>query len=165
MTQSMTAFARTQKQEGSVQLSWEIRSVNHRYLDVSFRLPDIFRFIEPHLRAALRDKVHRGKLECQLKYQDTSSDKQAMIINKGMINALVELSHDVASTFQLDNDLSVGKVLQWPGVVLQSQLDIEEFGQQAIQLFNDAVLQLIQARFSRRSGLENTCYRQIAKFK
>ena len=86
MIHSMTAFARSQKQLESVTLCWEIRSVNHRYLDVSFRLPESFRYLENHLRASLKDKINRGKLECQLKYQDTSSNNQSMLINIGKDN-------------------------------------------------------------------------------
>lgn len=68
MIHSMTAFSRIQKQFDVGDFCWEIRSVNHRYLDVSFRLPESFRFLEAELRSLLRDKIHRGKLECHLKY-------------------------------------------------------------------------------------------------
>jgi uncharacterized protein (TIGR00255 family) len=146
MIHSMTAFARSQKQVDTGHLCWEIRSVNHRYLDVSFRMPESFRFIETHLRNSLRDKINRGKLECQLKYQDTSSDNQAMLINIGTINALVDLSSKLAASHQLANDLSVSHLLAWPGVVQAGQLDMEQLGQQAIQLFQDAVEQLSNAR-------------------
>ena len=146
MIHSMTAFARAQKQIDSGTLCWEIRSVNHRYLDVSFRLPEAFRFLETNLRASLRDKINRGKLECQLKYQDTSSDNQSMLINIGMVNALVDLSSTLSASHQLANDMTVSHVLSWPGVVQVGQLDIEVLGQQAVLLFKDAVEQLVQAR-------------------
>ena len=146
MTHSMTAFARSQKQLESGYLYWEIRSVNHRYLDVSFRLPEPFRFIENHLRAGLKDKIHRGKLECQLKYQDTSADNQSMLINIGMVNALVDLGSKLAASHQLANDLTVSKVLSWPGIVQASQVDMEHMGQEAIALFQEAISQLISVR-------------------
>lgn len=146
MIHSMTAFARAQKQSNSGTLCWEIRSVNHRYLDVSFRLPEPFRFLETNLRNSLRDKISRGKLECQLKYQDTSSDNQSMLINIGMVNALVDLSCKLSASHQLANDMTVSHVLSWPGVVQVSQVDMEVLGQQAILLFQDAVEQLSQTR-------------------
>ncbi len=154
MIHSMTAFARSQKQLETGNLCWEIRSVNHRYLDVSFRLPESFRFIEPMLRASLRDKIGRGKLECNLKYQDTSSDNQSMLINKGMVNALVELSNSVSSTHQLANDMSVSHVLAWPGVVQVSQLDMNELGKHAILLFDEAISELGEARFAEGQALK-----------
>lgn len=146
MIHSMTAFARSQKQVDAGHLSWEIRSVNHRYLDVSFRLPESFRFMETQLRASLRDKINRGKLECQLKYQDTNSDNQSMLINIGMVNALVDLSGKLSASHHLANDMSVSHLLSWPGVVQASQLDMEQLGKQALHLFQDAVDQLSQTR-------------------
>jgi uncharacterized protein (TIGR00255 family) len=154
MIHSMTSFARSQKQVGAGILCWEIRSVNHRYLDVSFRLPESFRFMETSLRGALRDKISRGKLECQLKYQDTTSDNQSMLINIGMVNALVDLSGQLSTSHHVANDLSVSHILSWPGVVQASQLDMEALSQQALEGFQEAIQQLAQARASEGSALK-----------
>lgn len=146
MIQSMTAFARVQKEMDAGQLCWELKSVNHRYLDVSFRLPEPFRFIETQLRNLLRDKISRGKLECQLKYLDTGAAQQSLLINKGMVSALTDLSEQLSATYHLANDLSVSQVLAWPGVVQVSTPDVEETGKHACSLFAEAVEQLIQTR-------------------
>ncbi len=155
MIYSMTAFARTQKQIESGTLCWEIRSVNHRYLDVSFRLPEPFRFLETQLRGSLRDRINRGKLECQLKYQDTSSDNQSMLINTGMVNALVDLSNQLSASHHLANDVTVSQVLSWPGVVQMGQLDMDVLGQQALMLFQETITQLSQTR-----AVEGTALKQ-----
>ncbi|EHL31738.1 YicC/YloC family endoribonuclease [Legionella drancourtii] len=154
MIQSMTAFARVQKQIDAGNLCWEIRSVNHRYLDVSFRLPEPFRFIETQLRTVLRDKVSRGKLECQLKYQDISSDNQSMLINTGMVNVLVDLSHQLSTSHHLANDLSVSHILSWPGVVQVSTPDVEAIAQNAQSLFAEAIEQLLQVRVTEGRALK-----------
>jgi len=154
MIQSMTAFARVQKQIDAGQLCWEIRSVNHRYLDVSFRLPEPFRFIETQLRTSLRDKISRGKLECQLKYQDTSTDNQSMLINIGMVNALVDLGSKLSSSHHLANDLSISHVLSWPGVVQSGMQDMDEMGKQACFLFQEAIQQLSEARATEGKSLQ-----------
>jgi len=154
MLHSMTSFARVQKQIDAAQLCWEIRSVNHRYLDVSFRLPESLRCIEPQLRTLLRDKIFRGKLECQLKYQDTNSNNQSIIINMGIVNALVGLSDKLSVSHHLANDLSVSHVMSWPGVLQESQVDLEALGQQALLLFQEAVTQLCQARSQEGKALK-----------
>ena len=154
MIQSMTAFARVQKGLDSAHLCWEIRSVNHRYLDVFFRLPEPFRFIETQLRNSLRDQIHRGKLECQLKYQDLGSDNQSMIINKTMVNALVDLSQQLSVSHHLANDLSVSHILAWPGVVQESTPDVDVISQQACSLFVEAIKQLKQVRTTEGSALK-----------
>lgn len=154
MLQSMTAFARMQKQTEEGHFCWEIKSVNHRYLDVSFRLPEPFRFMEPQLRTVLRDKISRGKLECQLKYQDISSDNQSMLINRGIVNALVGLSEQLSASHHLANDLSVSQVLSWPGVVQANALDVEALKEQVLLLFEEAVEQLSQMRVAEGTALK-----------
>lgn len=154
MIQSMTAFARSQKQFDSGLLCWEIRSVNHRYLDISFRLPESFRSMEAQLRTALRDRINRGKIECQLKYQDTNSNNQSMIINIGTVNALVDISHQLSTSHQLANDMGVSHILSWPGVVQVNQLDMEELAYHAQKLFEDVISQLVQARTIEGSALK-----------
>jgi uncharacterized protein (TIGR00255 family) len=142
----MTAFARSQKQVVTGLLCWEIRSVNHRYLDLSFRMPEPFRFIETALRALVRDKIGRGKLECQLKIQTINSNNQAMLINIGMVNALVDISTQLSTAHHLANDLSVSQVLSWPGVIQENSSDMDELGHVAIALFKETILDLRQAR-------------------
>lgn len=154
MIHSMTAFARSQKQIDAGHFCWEIRSVNHRYLDVSFRLPESFRFLETSLRTMLRDKIHRGKLECQLKYQDTNTDNQSMLINIGMVNALIDLGANLSTSHQLANDLTVSKVLNWPGIVQLRQIDIDELGQHALSLFDEAISHLRQTRLTEGNALK-----------
>ncbi|KTD06193.1 putative stress-induced protein [Legionella gratiana] len=154
MLQSMTAFARVQKQIGEGHFCWEIKSVNHRYLDVSFRLPEAFRFIEPQLRLILRDKINRGKLECQLKYQDTSLNNQTMLVNIGMVNALVGLGDKLSVSHHLTNDLSVSQILSWPGVVQASAPDMDSLGEQALASFKNTIEQLMQMRITEGNALK-----------
>lgn len=154
MIRSMTAFARVQKQLDVAQLCWEIRSVNHRYLDASFRLPEAFRFLEPQLRNALKDSIFRGKIECQLKYQDNNAQNQSMLINIGMVNALIDLGNNLASSHQLANDLNVSKILSWPGVIQVAQCDMEDIGQHVLTLFSEAVAQLSDFRNSEGQALK-----------
>ena len=69
MVQSMTAFARKQIPCGRGVLVWEIRSVNHRYLETGFRFPEALRSLEPAVRDALRKTLSRGKVDCQLRIE------------------------------------------------------------------------------------------------
>ncbi|HAT8859508.1 TPA: YicC family protein [Legionella pneumophila subsp. pneumophila] len=154
MIHSMTAFSRIQKQFDVGDFCWEIRSVNHRYLDVSFRLPESFRFLEAELRSLLRDKIHRGKLECHLKYKDTSCDNRSMLINIGTINALVDLSSKLSASHHLANDMTVSQVLSWPGVVEANPLDMEELSQIALELFQKSIDKLCEVRAGEGRSLQ-----------
>ncbi|MBA3537338.1 MAG: YicC family protein [Tatlockia sp.] len=146
MTHSMTAFARVQKQLDSGIFCWEIRSVNHRYLDVSFRLPEAYRFLETSLRAMMRGKLGRGKLECQLKFQDLTTGSQSMAVNESLVSGLIETGNRLAESKNLANDLSLTAILTWPGVVQITQSDLELQAKQAEQLFQEALTELIIVR-------------------
>ena len=84
MTLSMTAFARTDTQTELGAYSWEIRSVNSRYLELHFRLPDALRSIEGPLREQLRNTLHRGKIECSLKFSPNQT-QQTLSINEDLV--------------------------------------------------------------------------------
>ena len=144
----MTAFARVQNQHGANLLCWELKSVNHRYLDVSFRLPEAFRSLEVSLRNVLRGQVSRGKLECQLKVNDALGDNQSLLINTGLVKALVDAGAALASSEQLADDLTVSCVLAWPGVVQVGQPDMDAFGPQIEHSFQEALTQLLAARLA-----------------
>ncbi|WP_094091650.1 YicC/YloC family endoribonuclease [Legionella clemsonensis] len=155
MTYSMTAFARVQRQLDVGVFCWEIKSVNHRYLDVSFRLPDSFRFLETSLRALVRDKVNRGKVECQLKFQATVGCEQSVLINEKLVSELLEAGDKLATSKLIANDLSVSTILTWPGVIDLTQPDAEVLAQQASQLFEETLTQLLTARKEEGQALKN----------
>lgn len=163
MTHSMTSFARVQKQLDTSVLSWEIKSVNHRYLDLSFRLPEVFRSLEPALRAMMRGRVSRGKLECQLRFQDSDSENQAIVINNGLANALIEVGNQLAATKHLANDLTLSSVLSWPGVVQTTQTDNEPLAEQALQLFREGLEQLVLIRQAEGLALQEHIEDRLGK--
>lgn len=151
MLQSMTAFARRQRKIALGELCWEVRSVNHRYLDASLRMPEQFRYLEPELRTLLRKRINRGKIECQLRFQDTNSDNQSILINKGMISALLDTGANLATELQLANDLSVRHILAWPGVIEAQTLNVDNIQHDVLELFNEALEDLVS--FRAREGL------------
>ena len=87
---SMTAFAHHETPSIGGSLVWEIRSVNHRYLELSFRLPDTFRQWEGPLREQIRQHLHRGKIECQLKWQ-SHTGPEGLAINTNKLTELQNL--------------------------------------------------------------------------
>jgi uncharacterized protein (TIGR00255 family) len=146
MTYSMTAFARAQKEFETGSFCWEIRSVNHRYLDLFFRLPEPLRFLENDLRAMMRGQVSRGKVECQLTLKMRKKDSQALFVNESLVNGLLETANQLASTTQLKNDLSLTTILAWPGVIEEKESDVEILANEAKQLFDEAIKSLLMAR-------------------
>lgn len=154
MTHSMTAFARVQIQLDEITLCWEIKSVNHRYLDVSFRLPEAWRFLENDLRSQLRNTIHRGKLECQLKVQENNLAHAHISINEPLIDSIISLTNKLAVSKNLQNDVTLSTLLSWPDVISKAQPQIEQFAEPAVKLFNNAVQQLKTARSNEGDALE-----------
>lgn len=154
MTHSMTAFARVQTQLDDCVLCWEIRSVNHRYLDASFKLPEAFRYLETSCRSLMRDKINRGKIECQLKYQDLSTTNQSVLINEGLVNGLLQAANQLAENKQIANDINVRHLLTWPGVIQISQPDLELVSEKVLSLFDESLQQLVQVRMEEGKALK-----------
>jgi len=152
MIYSMTAFARRQLDEAWGSLTWEVRSVNHRYLESSFRLPETLRGLEPQIREAVRTRLNRGKVECQLRYQPSDQFAQQLNLNLELIAQLSEASETVQQIASDAQPLSVAEILRWPGIIQERETDQAMLEEQAMRLFNDALGDLLDAR--QREGSE-----------
>ncbi len=151
MTSSMTAFARVQIQEDWGSLIWEIRSVNHRYLEPHFRLPEQAREIEPALREVIRKQLKRGKVECSLKYQLVEKD-QALDLNRALLEKLRSAVHEIEAQFSQVAPVNPLEVLQWPGVQATEETEMTVVHKAAVKGFHDAIIQLAEMR--QREGRE-----------
>ncbi|MBA58797.1 MAG: YicC family protein [Gammaproteobacteria bacterium] len=112
MIRSMTAFARI----SNVAATWEIRSINHRYLDISFRIPDSLRELEMDLSDIVRGHIERGKIECSLKLNELNLLPE-LSINEPLLEALQKLMTKVQHKIGIENVGDVLSVLRWPGLI------------------------------------------------
>ena len=95
MIKSMTAFARVEESSEQGEIVWEIKSVNHRYLEPSFRLPEEFRQLEPELRSRLASLVKRGKLDISLRYRAVQGSAATVQLNQDMVKNLRAVEQEV----------------------------------------------------------------------
>lgn len=149
MPASMTGFARTTVQNQQGILSWEVRSINHRYLEPTIRLPDVFRELEPALRQKLREGLSRGKVDCQLSFQPVEHLND-IDINLEMARQYLEACETVSQLMADPAPISPLDILKWPGVLRQAEADTEALHQAALSSFDDALEELRQHR--RREG-------------
>jgi uncharacterized protein (TIGR00255 family) len=154
MIQSMTAYSQVQCQLDSVILSWEIRSLNHRYLDVSFRLPESLRYIETNLRQCLRGKINRGKLDCQLKISEIPCNAHSLKVNHQMVKSLLQEASQLTSEYQLADDLQLSQVLFWPGVLEQHTSEFDDLAMPVERLFQEGLEQLLEGKRTEGMALE-----------
>ena len=146
MTSSMTAFAREHTPTSWGQLTWEIRSVNHRYLDASLRLPEPLRTIEEKVREAVNQKIARGKLECNLRFQIDQNQPGAMSINEGLVDRLTEMSNVIEKRIHESSSLGVTEILNWPGVITEEGIYYDSLSKDSIALLDVCLDSLIRNR-------------------
>jgi uncharacterized protein (TIGR00255 family) len=120
----MTGYAVAARELENAVLNLELRSVNHRYLDIQFRLPDELRAIEPALREALTARLNRGKVECRVSYTPTPGRKGAEL-DENLLRSLVELNSRVRVALPQARDIGAADILRWPGMLGADTVDVE----------------------------------------
>ncbi len=152
MVYSMTAFARSELSIDQGNLAWELRSVNHRYLEATLRLPEAFRELEGPLRERLRKQLARGKVECTLRFNPSTDTSQGLSLNQPLVEQLIAAAGQLSS--QLPNPAPINplELLAWPGVLTGAEQEQTDLVKQADQLFNQALQQLKESRA--REGAE-----------
>jgi len=146
MLSSMTAFARSQDHGKWGSAIWEIRTVNHRYLDVFFRLPEEFRGLEQQFREKIQQHLSRGKVEVTLKYQSGHTKSAEIMINEDALKALSNAATSVAAHFEKSGSINPLHALQWPGVMQESDLDLETIRPVLIDCLEGALNELVSVR-------------------
>jgi len=113
----MTAFASRLFQLESCQLRWDLKSVNCRYLELFFKLPEAFQGLEHRLRDILRKKLNRGKVQCTLYYEDLSEFKGTVSVDWALAQQLTQAAHAMKERFHLSCTVSSDTLLRWPSVI------------------------------------------------
>ncbi|MCL2916361.1 YicC family protein [Shewanella corallii] len=145
MIQSMTAYARIEHKADWGTASWEIRSVNQRYLETYLRLPEQFRSLEPVLRDRLRKRLHRGKVEVNLRVELADKADAELQVNKELAKQLLGAANWLKQEAG-NGEISLTDILRWPGVVATAEQDMDAIGVELLSAFNGAVDQFIEAR-------------------
>ncbi len=161
MTFSMTAFSRQQLEQKWGSLTWEIRSVNHRYLETGVRLPESFRALENAVREAVRKKLIRGKVDCQLRFRSEASVSSDIHLNSELIRKLVQANEEIGNITGAVLRLSNIEVLRWPGVIEEQDFDKAGIATQALELFSTALDDLVASREREGSELQGFITQRI----
>jgi len=141
----MTGFARAETGTSDFQLIWEIKTVNHRYLETSFKLPESMKGVEPALRERARVLLGRGKLDAVLKLEGGYGG-EAMTVNRSLLKNLIESAKDIALAAPDAAPITQGQLMAWPGVLIPSSTLLDDIAQATLTLFDDAMARLIDSR-------------------
>lgn len=124
---SMTGYGSAQTDHELGRLSVELRTVNARFLDIAFRLPDELRMLEPIFRDAIAARLSRGKVECRAGVQSRSVQRPELRIRPGMLDALGSAQAQVLASLPQAQPLSVGDLLRFPGFIEDQQPDAAQW--------------------------------------
>jgi len=159
MTKSMTAFARSE----SGHISWELRSVNHRYLEVSFKMPDSCRALEIGLRNQLKANLNRGKVDCQLRIGQSQGSEGGLSIDERLLeeinNALAVITQKLPSPAPV-NPLDL---LMWPGLLNEQTEDEMTLKKTISSLFKQAINELVKMRASEGAELRKIVLEKLSE--
>jgi uncharacterized protein (TIGR00255 family) len=146
MIHSMTGYAAAAREFPFGTLSVELRSVNHRYLDVQFRLPDDLRAVEPVLREMLVERVTRGKVDCRVGLTTGAGAHKTLKLNEELLRQLEELGAKVRALSPGAGQLAAADLLRWPGVLAAEPLPLEELQAACRELLTAALREFNAAR-------------------
>jgi len=153
MIHSMTAFSRVEVKGDWGNAVWEIRSVNQRFLETYFRLPEQFRSIEPVLRERFRKQLNRGKVECNLRFNANASEKNNLTLNKDLALQLIEHAGWVNEQ-TLNSQIDPLEIMRWPGVMEAEEADMSKIQTEILAGFDQALTDFIAARASEGENMK-----------
>jgi uncharacterized protein (TIGR00255 family) len=142
----MTAFAREEYRGDLGILSWEIRSVNHRYLEAFLRLPEELRVLEPAVRELINARLGRGKLDVCLKFKPGRAAEAGLSVNRRLIDQLIDAEQQVIELTGLNRSLRTTDLLRWTGVLEENELDFTPVKTQSMALLETTIDSLIDNR-------------------
>lgn len=155
MINSMTGFASSEQLTARGELQWELRTVNHRYLEAQFKLPDGFRAIEAELRELVNAKLKRGKLDANLQFRPVIRAGESLQLNSELAGTVISRAQSLASQIDDPAKFSGLDILRWPGVVTETGIDTSELFEPAKALLA-ATLDILCAARAREGARLHT---------
>lgn len=147
MIRSMTGFAGAERQYPFGRLTWELRSVNHRYLEIGFRVPEEFRMLEPEIRRIVGEFVSRGKVDATLRYVPAADMASSNLeLNQELVSRLLALHAQMQELSGNNQDPDLRSLMRWPGVVTERATDPQPLHDAALELLAGAAAGLQSAR-------------------
>ncbi|MBL8473143.1 MAG: YicC family protein [Rhodocyclaceae bacterium] len=162
MIHSMTGYAVAAQDIGLGVLQIELRSINSRYLDLGFRIPEELRAAEPVLREAISARVGRGKIECRVALAAAAESARELSLNAHLMDRLAELETRLAARFPQAAPLSRYELLRWPGMLGEQSLSAESLQAAAGRLITVALADLSASRAREGERLAATIFERVA---
>lgn len=157
MIKSMTGFGRFEVSEQNKKITVEMKSVNHRYLDVSVRMPKQLNSFDAAIRAEIKKYASRGKVDVYISYEDTSEDMTSLKYNSELATEYVSYYKSISEQFGIENDISTSKLMRCPEVLVmeENQTDEDELWKMVQKAVDGACEKFVESRLSEGAHLKN----------
>lgn len=165
MIQSMTAFSRIQGQGEWGSVVCELRSINHRYLEMILRLPEALHALETPMRESIRHHIKRGKIECYLRFQPNDKLGVGITINHSLADQLCHASEAIAQKLKSAAPVNPMDILNWPGIFQMAEMDLETIQDQVLILLEKALQELVAARAREGDELKQLFLQRLEQMK
>lgn len=163
MIKSMTGFGRCENATEKCKFTVELKSVNHRYLDVNLKMPKKLNFFESSIRNLLKEYIERGKVDVFITYEDYSENNFALKYNATLAGEYLKYLNDMAEQFQLENDIRVSTLSRYPEVLIMEEqsLDEKELWSGLEQALRSACEQFVESRVREGEHLKKDLYEKL----
>ena len=158
---SMTGYANVSVETAAGKLSIELRSVNSRYLDLQFRIPEELRAFEPMLRETVMQQVSRGKMECRISLAREKKPGLTYALNKTLLNELVALQNGLLAELPTARPFSVSELLRWPGIIEEASLEQGALQEQVIEAMSSVLHAFVASRDREGSALQTNLLEKV----
>jgi len=142
----MTGFARCQSRAPAGTLTWELRTVNHRYLEINLRIPEELRSQETRYREIVNACLSRGKVECNLRFRPEMTVPSGIEINQEFSVALARVCQHLNDILHQPSEVNAIDFLKWPGVIKETPQDMKPIFDASETLLESALAELIENR-------------------
>ncbi|MHA7840353.1 MAG: YicC/YloC family endoribonuclease [Gammaproteobacteria bacterium] len=163
MIHSMTAYGRQKATGAWGSIVWEMRSVNHRYLECHLRLPESLRPLEGKLRELVRGQLHRGKVDCYCHFSLGVESEGTMALNESLAKALIQANEQVNAWLPVPSHMTSMEVLQWPGVIQEKGALSSDILEQVQLVFTQSLAQLVACRRQEGEALQAILVERLTK--
>lgn len=142
----MTAYGRTEDSSDVGHVIWEVRTINHRYLEINLRLPEELRSLDQAIRDLIGKHLQRGKVDCNLRFETATSAEQNLTLDEELLQQVIGATEILKEKIQEHESLNLLDMLRWPGVIKQNPLNLDEIKEQLLRLLDKTLQSVVDTR-------------------
>ena len=165
MIHSMTAYGRTEDKKNDNSIACEIRTINHRYLEISIRMPEELRSLEQKIRENISRKLKRGKIDCNISIDKNTSKNDPLLINQDVLKKVIDAAENTRINLSNPSALSALDLIQWPGVLEKDSLEPTKINKSILKLLGQTLDVVIDTRKREGEKIKKMLVQRCSKIK